>query len=247
MRRVIVVGATDGLGKALAAHYAGLGSWVTLVGRSAEKLAAVAAELRARHPVASIQTVVCDLMDAAQVEPAFRAAIAASGHCDTFIYSAGVMFQGDGVTCRFDEDGPTFQVNTVAAVQMLGLAANYFRAAGRGQLVGISSIAGDRGRKANPAYTASKAALTAYLEALRNRLAPFGVQVVTVKPGFVRTRLIEGKKGVFWAAPPDEAARTIAERVERGHEVFYVYRRWALVALVLKTMPRFLFKKVGPP
>jgi NAD(P)-dependent dehydrogenase (short-subunit alcohol dehydrogenase family) len=194
-----------------------------------------------------VNGVVCDLMDRARVEPAFREAIEKTGHCDLFVYCAGEMPRGDGETCDFRDDEITVEVNFVAAVQMLGYAANYFRAARRGQLVGISSIAGERGRKANPAYGASKAGLTTYLEALRNRLAPHGVRVITVKPGYVATRLIEGKKGVFWAAPVDEAARIIADRVAKGHEVFYVYRRWGLVALALKLVPRFLFKKVGPP
>jgi short-subunit dehydrogenase len=222
LKRVIVVGATDGIGRALADAYASQGFWVTVVGRNAQKLEGVVGDLKARHPVASVHGVTCDLRDSTALEPAFRAAIVA-------------------------DDGEIFQVNTVAAVQMLGLAANYFRLAGKGQLVGISSIAGDRGRKANPAYCASKAALSTYLEGLRWRLAPFNVQVTTVKPGFVRTKMIAGRTGVFWAATPEEAAQAIARRVSRGHEVFYVYGRWALVAAVMKAMPAFLFKRFGPP
>ena len=245
--RTIVVGATDGLGRALAEAYASRGFWVTLVGRDGAKLDAVVSDLKARFPVATVNGVVCDVADHARVEAAFQDAIAKSSHCDVFVYNAGEMKPGDGLTSVFADDLPVLEVNVVAAAHWLGLAANYFRAAGKGKLVGISSIAGDRGRKGNVTYCASKAALTAYLEGLRNRLAPFGVQVTTVKPGFVATRMTEGKKGVFWAAPPDVAARTIADRVARGDEVFYVYRRWALVALVLRLLPRFLFKRFGPP
>jgi len=157
------------------------------------------------------------------------------------------MRPGDGLTSVWDDDRTVLQVNVTAAVHWCGLAANYFRLAGKGKLVGISSIAGDRGRKGNVTYCASKAALTTYLEGLRNRLAPFGVQVSTVKPGYVATKLIAGKTGVFWAAPVDVAARTIADRVAKGDEVFYVYRRWGLVAMAMRHVPRFLFKKVGPP
>jgi len=246
MRRVVIVGATDGLGRALAAEYASRGFWVALVGRDATKLQRVAGDLSSRFPTATLAPVVCDLRDRSRLEPAFREAIGAIGHCDLFLHVAGVMFPTDGETSVAAEDAETLDVNTTAAVVMLGLAANYFRLAGRGQIAAISSIAGDRGRKGNPAYTASKAALSAYLEALRNRLAAHGVTVSTVKPGFVATRMAGGRKGVFWAAPPEEAARIIADRLEKGHEVFYVYRRWGLVASVLKTMPRFLFKRVGP-
>lgn len=247
MMRVIVVGATDGLGKALAGLYAGRGAWVTLIGRSAAKLDPLVAELRTAHPDATVNGVVCDLTDAARIEPAFREAIALSGHCDLFLYVAGVMPRGDGETSVASDDRLTFEVNTVAAAHFLGLAANYLAVARKGTLAAVSSIAGDRGRKANPAYCASKAALTAYLEALRHRLHPCGVKVVTVKPGFVGTRMTEGKPGLFWVCPAEEAALTIAKKIDAGREVFYVYARWALVALVLRHLPRPLFKRFGPP
>ncbi len=247
MKRVVVVGATDGLGKALAAEYASRGAWVALVGRSPEKLEAVRREIAGRFPDATVASVLCDLNDRDRLAPAFREAVAAIGHCDLFIYNAGVMHHGDGMTAEPEKDRETMEVNAVAAVGMLGLAANYFGEARRGQIAGISSIAGDRGRKGNPAYNASKAALTTYLEGLRNRLHPFGVTVSTVKPGFVGTRMTAGKKGLVWVAPPEEAARIIADRLGRGHEVFYVYRRWALFGLVLRHVPRAIFKRVGPP
>jgi len=247
VKRVVVVGATDGLGKALAAEYASRGCWVALLGRSPEKLAAAEADLRGRFPDATVASVACDLRDAARLEPAFREAIAAIGHCDLFLYNAGVMFHGDGTTARAAQDRETMDVNATAAVVLLGLAANYFREARRGQIAGISSIAGDRGRKGNPAYNASKAAMTTYLEGLRNRLHPYGVTVSTVKPGFVGTKMTAGKKGLFWVVSPEEAARTIANRLDRGHEAFYVYRRWGLFGLALHHVPRFLFKRFGPP
>lgn len=247
MKRVVIVGATDGLGRALADHYSAKGFWVSLVGRDPEKLSRLRADLSSRYPDSTVAAVVCDLRDATRIEPAFDEAIAAIGHCDLFFYVAGVMHATDGVTSVPDEDAETLEVNTVAAARMLGLAANYFRAARRGHLAAISSIAGDRGRKGNPAYTASKAGLSAFLEGLRGRLFPFGVTVSTVKPGFVATRMTEGKAGQFWVCPADEAARIIADRLERKHEVFYVYRRWWLMGTALKLVPRWLFKRIGPP
>ena len=247
MKRVVLAGATDGLGRALATTYAARGFWVTILGRSPAKLDALVADLSARFPDATVHGVVCDLLDAGRIEPAFREAIEVTGHCDLFLYDAGVMFEGDGVACDPEKDAETMTVNATAAVRMLGLAANYFRLARRGQIAAISSIAGDRGRKGNPAYNSSKAALTTYLEGLRNRLFPYGVTVSTVKPGFLGTRMTEGKPGQFWVAPPEEAARIIADRLERGHEVFYVYRRWGLFGLALHHVPRFVFKRVGPP
>ena len=247
VKRVVIVGATDGLGKALAAEYASRGSWVGLVGRGAEKLEGVRAEIADRYPDATVTAVVCDLRDRELIAPAFRNAVASVGHCDLFLYNAGVMFHGDGLTAEPAKDRETMEVNAVAAVEMLGLAANYFREARRGQIAAIASIAGDRGRSGNPAYNASKAALTTYLEGLRNRLFRFGVTVSTVKPGFVGTKMTAAKPGLFWVAPPEEAARIIADRLERRHEVFYVYRRWGLFGLALRHIPRFIFKRLGPP
>ena len=247
MKRVVLVGATDGLGRALADEYASRGFWVTILGRSNAKLDAVVSELASRHPAATVRGVVCDLADAARIGPAFREAVEATGHCDLVLYVAGVLNAGDGVTCDAEEDAEMMTVNATSAVAMLGHAANYFRAAGRGQIAAISSIAGDRGRKGNPAYNASKAALTAYLEGLRNRLFPYGVKVSTVKPGFIGTRMLGGRTGLPWVVAPEAAARTIANRLERGHEVFYVFRRWALLGLALHHVPRFVFKRVGPP
>ncbi len=205
------------------------------------------AALRTSHPDATVNGVVCDLADPARIEPAFREAIALTGHCDLFLYVAGVMPPGDGETSVAADDRLTFEVNTVAAAHLLGLFANYFRAARKGTLAAVSSIAGDRGRKANPAYGASKAALSTFLEALRHRLHPYGVKVVTVKPGFLGTRMTAGKAGLFWVCPADEAARIVARKIDAGREVFYVYARWALVALVLRHLPRPLFKRFGPP
>jgi short-subunit dehydrogenase len=246
VKRVVLVGATDGLGRALASEYASRGFWVTILGRSREKLEALVAELSVRFPAATVRGVICDLADGTRIEPAFREAIEATGHCDLFLYNAGVMHGSDGATSDPDRDAEMMVVNAVAAVRMLGLAANYFRAARRGQIAAISSIAGDRGRKGNPAYNASKAALTTFLEGLRNRLFPFGVTVSTVKPGLIGTRML-GDRGALWVVPPGEAARMVADRLERGHEVIYVTRRWGLVALVLRHIPRFVFKRLGPP
>ena len=98
MKRVVLVGATDGLGRALAAEYASRGCWVTILGRAPRKLDALVAELAARHPAATVRGVVCDLTDASRIEPAFREALEAAGHCDLFLYNAGVMYAGDGVS-----------------------------------------------------------------------------------------------------------------------------------------------------
>jgi short-subunit dehydrogenase len=247
VKRVVIVGGTDGIGAELVKLYAARGCDVAVIGRSPEKLEAVARSARSQHPGATVATIVCDLGRNDEVEPAFNAALAALGHADLVIYVAGVLRNDDGVTSRFADDRETLQVNVMSAVHMLGLAANYFGAAGRGHIAAISSVAGERGRKRQPAYCASKAALNTYLEGLRNRLATRGVTVTTVKPGFVATRMIAGRGKLPWVVEPDWAARVIARKLDRRVESFFLPARWAAVALALRLMPSFIFKRIGPP
>jgi len=242
--RTLVVGATDGIGRALAEVYASRGFWVTLVGRNEEKLGALVADLRSRFPVATVNAVVADMLDDARVEPAWKEALEKSGHLDVFVYNAGDMRPGDGLTSVWDDDRTVLQVNVNAAVHWCGLAANYFRLAGKGKLVGISSIAGDRGRKGNPVYGTTKAAMNTYLEALRNRLAESGVHVCTIKPGFVDTVMTQGKK-TFWLISAEEAARLSLAAARSRANVRYVPRRWWFVGTAIRAIPSFLFRHLN--
>src|SRR5512140_1841297 len=114
MKRVILVGATDGIGRALAEHWASCGYWVTVTGRSPSKVEALVADLGARFLDATVNGVTCDLRDRARLQPAFAEAIAKTGHCDLFVYVAGVMNPTDGVTSVPEDDAEMLDVNTVS-------------------------------------------------------------------------------------------------------------------------------------
>src|SRR5437899_10374687 len=187
----MLVGGKDGFGKGLGFPHCAEGVQVRCLGRSSVKVQKIQTEAVALNPTAEVIPVLCDLYESAQIEPAFEEALKRLGHADLVIYAAGVMIDGDGKFANTSEDSKMLQVNTVAAIQFLGLAANYFVLVRRGHLVGISSIARERARKGNPAYCASKAALNAYLEGLRNRLVPLGVFVSTVKPGYINSRMLQ--------------------------------------------------------
>jgi short-subunit dehydrogenase len=120
-----------------------------------------------------------------------------------------------------------------------------FERARGGQIVGVSSIAGDRGRVGAPGYNTSKAGLNTYLESLRNRLSRYGVSVTTVKPGFVQTRLLANASKAFWVISPEEAAREIFQAAQRQRQTVYVPRRWGLVGLIIRHIPSFIFRRLS--
>jgi short-subunit dehydrogenase len=245
VQHVILVGATDGVGLALAKLYLGRQWSVALLGRDPEKLLRVRSGLSTSYGDAKLFTHSCDITDVDAVAPAFDAAAADLGGVDLVIYCAGAMTANETTTSHFPSDRAVADVNFVGAMHVLGTAANYFQAKGRGHIAAIGSIAGERGRKAHPAYCASKAALHTYLEGLRNRFHAHGVRVSTIKPGFIKTRMLPDHDALG-AIEPDAAAVTIARGLDRGREVFFVPHWWAIVALALRWCPRFIFKRFGP-
>lgn len=247
MKHVVLVGATDGIGRALAHHYAEQGWRVGVLGRDAGKLARLADRLSEEAPGVPLgATALCDVTDHERVGPALDELLADLGQMDLLVYCAGVLEQGETPEASSRAARRMLDVNCAGAVHVLELAADYFADAGRGHVAALGSVAGERGRKGNPGYCASKAALHAYLEGLRHRLHGSGVTVSTVKPGWVKTRMLEDheKPG---AVTPATAARKIAHGLERGREVFYVPGWWRLVGAAIRWTPRFLFKRVGPP
>jgi NAD(P)-dependent dehydrogenase (short-subunit alcohol dehydrogenase family) len=242
-QRALVVGASSGIGAAVARELASRGARLALVARRGPELVALRASLpdpsAARvyvHDVTAFDTVP-DLFDAIRRD---------LGGLDVIVYAAGVMPKVDEGEYSFEKDRQMIEVNLLGAMAWLGLAAAAFEAAGSGTLVGISSIAGERGRRGNPAYCTSKAALTTYLESLRNRVSRRGVRVVTIKPGFVDTAMTRGMKGLFWLVSPAAAARSIVHLAsDPGGPSAFVPARWGLVAWVVRSLPSFVFRRLN--
>lgn len=241
MKHVVIVGATEGMGLALAREYAGRSWRVAVVGRDEAKVHSVVDTLTGEHPGGTIVGGVLDVTDRRAVAPALESTLTALGQMDLLIYAAGVM---DERPAAADE---MLAVNTLGAIDVLEWAAAYFIDAGSGHLAALGSVAGDRGRKGNPAYAASKAALHQYLEGLRARLHPAGVRVTTIKPGWVRTRMLGDVPGFPPSISASKAAELMRKGIERGRDSFYVPAWWEVISLVLRLMPRFLFKRMAPP
>lgn len=242
----ILVGASSGIGAALAPELARRGYQVALVARRAADLEAVATRVNAIAPDAA-RIYPHDVRDYDAAPALFEQMRADLGDAplSLLVYVAGAMPEADADGAwSFAAERQMIDTNLNGAMRWLSLGAGVFAQQGYGTLVGVSSVAGDRGRAGNSAYMASKAGLTTYLESLRYRLASRGVRVVTVKPGLVATAMTAGKKtsGPLIISA-ERAARRIAEICERGPEVVYVPARWRLIMTIVRSLPSAIMKR----
>lgn len=244
-RRAIVVGASSGIGEAIARELAAAGSRVALLGRRESELQRVVRAIRESgkgeayaHPH--------DVANFAEVPELFDAIVDELDGLDMIVYAAGYMPDIAEGEYSFAKDKAVMDVNLLGAIAWMNPAAAHFEAQRRGTIAGISSIAGERGRRGNPAYCTAKSALSTYLESLRNRLARYGVNVVTIKPGFVDTAMTKGKKGLFWLISPEKAAMASMKLIRRGTGAEgFIPMRWSLVAMVVRNIPSFVFRKMN--
>jgi decaprenylphospho-beta-D-erythro-pentofuranosid-2-ulose 2-reductase len=236
----IVIGASSGIGEALVRALAAKGTAVVAVARRADALDALAAA----HP-GKVTALVHDVRRVDEAPEAFARALASvGGHADLVIYNAGVMPRVAPDGTDFEADRHMVEVNLLGAMRWLGLAAEHLQGRGSGTLVGVSSVAGDRGRRQNPGYHATKAALTTYLESLRNRLSQRGVRVVTIKPGPVRTAMTEGLRLPLLISA-EEAADGILRACAQGPEVAYVPAIWGPIMATIRAIPSAIFRRTN--
>jgi NAD(P)-dependent dehydrogenase (short-subunit alcohol dehydrogenase family) len=241
IEKAIVVGASSGIGAAIARQLAAEGAQVAILGRRVTCLDEVAATNPTR-----IRPYAHDVADLDSVAPLFERIVADLGGLDAIIYAAGVMPTVVEGEYSLEKDRAMVTVNLLGAMAWLNPAAAQFQAARAGTIVGISSIAGERGRRSNPGYCTSKAALSTYLESLRNRCSRYGVNVVTVKPGFVDTAMTRGTKGLFWLISAENAAGQILRLAREGSGASgFVPRRWASVAFVVRNLPSWIFRRTN--
>jgi short-subunit dehydrogenase len=173
--------------------------------------------------------------------------VADLGGLDTLIFMAGVNYPPGGMDkYNFENDRKMIEVNLIGAMAWLSPVAAMFQSAKAGQIVGISSVAGDRGRVGNPGYNTSKAALTTYLEALRNRLTRHGVNILTVKPGFVNTEMVKAAQGgTPLIIEPEQAANEIYKAMKNRKQVIYTPSIWRWIMLAIQHVPSFIFRRLS--
>ena len=246
--RAIVIGASSGIGAAVARALARPGATVAIVARRADRLAAVQADVEAAG--ARCIVVAQDVTDYDAIPGTFDRLVADLGGLDLVVYAAGVMNAVDEHEYAFDKDRQMVEVNLLGAMAWLNPAAATMEAARSGVIVGVSSIAGERGRRGNPGYGASKAALTTWLEALRNKVHRYGGGVVTVKPGFVDTDMfraagLDGTPPGLGPISAEACASRVLAMASKGSVSGFVPRRWWLVATIISAIPSWLFRKTN--
>lgn len=238
---VLILGATSDIGLAVAHTFAALGHPVQLAARRPEALADARDDIALRHGV-PVTLHAFDVL-ASDGHDAFLDTLPALP--DIAVCAVGLM--GEQVENERDMAAAArvMRSNYEGPASILGLLANRFEARGDGALVGISSVAGLRGRATNYVYGSAKAGFTAFLSGLRNRLARRNVHVLTVLPGFVDTRMTEGMDlPARLTAQPEEVAEAIAAALKKGRNVIYVRRIWWLVMAIITRIPELVFKKM---
>ena len=239
MQRIIIIGAYSAIAEATARLYAGRGAGLFLVGRDATRLQALAADLHVRG-AAQANTCSLDVNDIASHAAMLDAAWAALGGVDVVLIAHGTL--PDQAACdasvetalgEFSTNGTSTIALSIALAQRLRHGAT---------LAAISSVAGDRGRASNYLYGSAKAAVSAFLSGLGQRLRPEGIQVLVIKPGFVDTPMTrEFKKGALWARP-DAIARGIVRAIDKRKGVAYLPRFWWGIMQVIKHIPESVFR-----
>jgi decaprenylphospho-beta-D-erythro-pentofuranosid-2-ulose 2-reductase len=238
---VLILGAHSDIGQALARAYAASGRPVILAARNAERLESDAADIRIRHEV-DVRIVEADICDRAG-HRAFLDGLVPFP-C-TVITVVGLL--GDQTVARIDPQAAEqiMRTNYVDLAVLIGEIVNRMEARGHGTIVGISSVAGERGRASNYVYGSAKAGYTAFLSGLRNRFNGTAIRVITVKPGFVDTSMTEGMKlPPALTAKPDEVAQAILRADTGKRDVVYVKPIWQIIMLVIRLLPEAIFKRL---
>ncbi len=242
--QTVMLGATRGMGRALARKLAARGDRLFLLGRDPEELARSAADLDARGAGGPTGHARCDLADPATFRPALEAAEAQLGRIECIVVTAGSFGTQDALEADLERAIQVMTVNYTHTVLFCELARPYLLKGGGGRLVVFSSVAGDRGRKPVGIYGSSKAGLSHYLESLDLRYRDRGLLVLCVKPGFVKTSMTAGLKPPPFAGEPERVAEVVVRALERDRTVVYAPPVWGWIMWVIRNLPRFVMRRV---
>lgn len=245
MSKVLIIGATSAIAQATARIMAARGDALILVGRSEEKLKAVADDLLVRG-AERVDFTAMDANETGKHEPLIGTVYEMLGGLDTVLIAHGVLPEQEACQKDFDQAAQSLHTNFMSVVSLLTPIANRLEEQNHGCIAVISSVAGDRGRQSNYVYGTAKAAVSTFLSGLRNRLSKSGVAVVDIRPGFVDTPMTAEfeKKGFLWAQP-EAIAKGIIRAIDKKKDIVYLPFFWRWIMLIIRCIPERIFKKLG--
>ncbi len=242
MSYVLIIGAKSDIAKACAREFAKQGYSLYLAARKVKELDDFAKDLSVRYEAKSecIELDVLDYSSHAKIYQGLKEKPVG------VITAAGLLGDQTNAQVDFTHTQQIIDTNFTGLISLIDIVANDFEQRKNGFIVGISSVAGDRGRQSNYIYGAAKAAFTTYLSGLRNRLYKSDINVLTVKPGFVNTSMTEGMDlPPALTATPEDVAKTIYKAVKNKRNILYVKWMWLWIMLIIKHIPEFIFKKLN--
>ncbi|MGB6691682.1 MAG: SDR family oxidoreductase [Terracidiphilus sp.] len=241
--RILILGATSAIAMAAAREFLPRRPRFFLVARSADKLDTVRLDLLTRG-AAAVHARALDLDQIDAHVPMLDEALATLGSLDVALIAYGILGDQQKAQAEFVAAWSILKTNFISAASLITWLANYFEAQKRGTLAVIGSVAGDRGRKSNYVYGASKGALEIFLAGVRNRIDRSGAHVLTIKPGFVATPMTAHiPKGPLFASP-EKVARDIVRAIDHRKNVVYVPAFWALIMFAIRSIPERIFKRL---
>ena len=243
-QKVIIVGASSGIGKELATRYVDSGWLVGITGRRSELLNQI------RHEYPGQVFIECFDVTADDNITHIQSLIEKLGGLDLLIYNSG--FGDPSLTLEWQLDKITFETNVKGFIEIVHYSFNYFVKQGHGHVAATSSLASIRGNSWAPAYSASKAFMSVYMEGLhmkakkmaRKNRSKQTVFITDIQPGFVNTKLAKGNRQ-FWVAPVEKVAKQIQQAIEKKKWRVYITRRWWLIAQLMKWAPGWLYHRIG--
>lgn len=239
MKSIIITGGTSGIGESLARLCIAAGYRTGVTGRRTERLEALREELGEHLHIRT--------MDVTRHEEARRGLLELAeemGGMDIVVLNAGISNKGRGSSPEIEQQ--VIDINVSGFVQLFNLSWDYFEKRGRGQIVGISSIASLLGFHGAAAYNASKAFVSTYMQGYRQRsfLTDADITVTDIRPGFVESEMTDGQARMFWVAPTEKAARQILRAIQKRRHHACITRRWRLISALLNSMPNLVLDRI---
>ena len=242
--KVVFLGATKGMGRALARQLAARGDRLFLLGRNLEELRRSAADLAVVAGEDRVGFALCDLLERTTLVPALESADRELEGFDTVIVTAAILFPQEVLEEDAEARDRLLAVNFTHTIHFCEEARRRLLDRGGGTLCVFGSVAGDRARKPVIIYGATKAGLAHYLTGLDHKYRAAGLRTILVKPGFVKTSMNAGRTPPPFAGEPERVARDVVRAIDRGRPVVYTPRVWGWIMRVIRTLPRWVMRRL---